>query len=253
MFFAVSPTNAQKVKETYYVYDSSWNPAADLKTSYYFMQVLNHADTLFIARSYKTNGSIVSQESFSDPKLTIPKGRFVWYDDKGRIDSTGIVKNNVRADTWAFYNDTLGLDLSITYTEGRESERKDYRTKLITRGKSVQTFEDEKRYKDSIRATQPEVDEKEAMFEGGPKGFKRYLEKNLKAPENLIATGTVSVALVINKEGKLDEIYILRSIQYSADAEALRVLGSMPAWTPAYQNGKNVSYRAIQQLTFTVQ
>jgi hypothetical protein len=253
LLFAGSPTIAQKVKETFYIYDSSWNAAANLKSSYYFMQVINYGDTLFVARSYKTNGSMVSQESFSDAKLTFPKGRFAWYDDKGRIDSTGIVKNNVRAGSWAFYNDTVGVDLSITYDAGREIERKDYKRKLITRGSGVQTFEDEKKYNDSLRAALPTLDEKEAMFEGGPKGYKRYLEKNLRAPENLVETGTVKVSLIINKEGKVEDIHLLRSVQYSADAEAFRVIGSMPAWTPAWQNGKNVHYRAIQYITFTVQ
>lgn len=253
LLLAGSSAIAQKPKEQFYLYDANWKPVKVIKESYYFMQQINYGDTLFVARSYKTAGNMLQQESYSDADLTIAHGRFAWYDEEGRIDSSGIVKNRKKAGTWVYYNDTLGLDLSITYTNGREAERRDYRSRLIASAAGTQTFDAEKKYNDSIKASQPPADEKEAMFEGGPKGYKKYLEKNLNPPENLIKPGTVKVALIINKEGRVEDVHLLQSLQYSADAEAFRVLTSMPAWQPAWQNGKNVYYQAIQYITFNVQ
>jgi protein TonB len=245
--------SAQKPKEAFYIYDSSWQPVKVVKDSYYLMWVINYGDTLFIARSYKTNGAMVQQESYTDAGLTLPHGRFAWYDEKGRIDSTGIVKNRRKVGTWACYNDTSGVDLSITYDDGRETERRDYTKKIIIYRDRTQTFEEEKKQRDLIKAQQPATDEREAKFEGGAEGYKKYLMKNLNNPENLIKTGTVKIALIINKDGKVEDVHLLRSLQYSADAEAFRVLGAMPAWKPARQNGKNVYYQAIQYITFTAQ
>ena len=248
-FFTLAAA-AQKQNEKFYIFDSEWNAVKEVKNSVYFLQVINSGDTLFIARTYKTTGCMVSQESFGDEKLEIPNGRFAWYDTEGRIDLTGLFRKSVKTGSWAYYNDTLGLDQLITYDNGKETERRDYVSKTIISANGIQTFEEEKKYNDSVRASQPKDDEKEALFEGGPKGYRKYLERNLKPPENLYKPGNVRLALIINKQGKVEDIHLLKSLQYSADAEAFRVIGSMPAWTPAIQNGRNVYYQAIQNITF---
>ncbi len=45
---------------------------------------------------------------------------------------------------------------------------------------------------------------------------------------------------MINKEGKIEEAKILRSIDPALDREALRVVNSMPAWKPGKQKGESV-------------
>lgn len=77
-------------------------------------------------------------------------------------------------------------------------------------------------------------------FEGGMAGWGRYLQKNLKYPamarENNI-TGRVIVSFVVEKNGNLTDIKVLRGIGGGCDEEAVRVLKNAPAWKPGIQNG----------------
>ena len=80
-------------------------------------------------------------------------------------------------------------------------------------------------------------------FEGGMAGWGKYLQKNLKYPpmarENNI-TGRVIVSFVVEKNGKLTDIKVLRGIGGGCDEEAKRVLAIAPAWKPGIQNGRPV-------------
>jgi len=91
------------------------------------------------------------------------------------------------------------------------------------------------------------VVEEMPVFPGGDEGLKAFIISNLKYPaialENGIQ-GKVFVTFVVSKTGKAKDPKILRGVDSSIDAEALRVIESMPAWTPGKQKGAavNVSY-----------
>lgn len=80
-------------------------------------------------------------------------------------------------------------------------------------------------------------------FQGGMAGWGKYLQKNLKYPpmarENNI-TGRVIMSFVVEKNGQLTDIKVLRGIGGGCDEEATRVLKSAPAWKPGIQNGRPV-------------
>lgn len=245
---------SQKQKVGYFLYDKDWKEVRNGAVAAYVVQSTVIGDSLFVDRIFKSTGYLWKQESFSDADRTIPHGQFGWYDDLGRIDSSGYVNKKRKTGNWSYYNDTLGLDLLVKYDNGRELERRDYINKIIRTADGVKTFDEEKRASDSLKQSLVgfKAVEKEASFEGGAKGYKKYLERNLVPPKDLVKTGTVKLQFIINKTGKVENLLILRSVQFSADVEALRVLSEMPHWTPAYQNGKNVIYQAIQYLTFQV-
>jgi periplasmic protein TonB len=80
-------------------------------------------------------------------------------------------------------------------------------------------------------------------FNGGMAGWGKYLRKNLKYPpmarENNI-TGRVIMSFVVEKNGTLTDIKVLRGIGGGCDEEASRVLRKAPAWKPGIQNGRPV-------------
>lgn len=80
-------------------------------------------------------------------------------------------------------------------------------------------------------------------FAGGMAGWGKYLQKNLKYPpiarENNI-TGRVIMSFVVEKNGQLTDIKVLRGIGGGCDEEAIRVLKNAPAWKPGIQNGRPV-------------
>jgi len=81
------------------------------------------------------------------------------------------------------------------------------------------------------------------QFPGGEKEMMKFIRNNLKYPsiaqENGIS-GTVIVNFVVDREGKISLIKIIRGIGGGCDEEAIRVLKKMPAWNPGKQGGKAV-------------
>ncbi len=96
--------------------------------------------------------------------------------------------------------------------------------------------------------------EKAATFQGGLDGWRRFLERNLQYPEGAQEEGKqgiVRVQLVVDKDGNVSDVKALNP-EVGADlaAEAERVIKKGPKWIPAEQNGRKVSFRFVQNITF---
>lgn len=94
------------------------------------------------------------------------------------------------------------------------------------------------------------------QFPGGEKGMLQYLAKSVKYPvkaqENK-EQGRVIVSYIINKSGKVTDAKIEKSVSPSLDAEALRVVNSMPNWTPGKQRGLAVNVKYNTPVLFRLQ
>lgn len=80
-------------------------------------------------------------------------------------------------------------------------------------------------------------------FPGGMDAMKTFISKNIQYPSDALEaaiSGKVFVSFVVEKEGQLSEVKVLRNLYPSLDKEALRVVKSMPNWKPGMQNGKPV-------------
>jgi protein TonB len=90
-------------------------------------------------------------------------------------------------------------------------------------------------------------------FPGGQSGWGKYLQKNMKYPpiarENNL-TGRVLVSFVVEKNGDLSDIKVLRGIGGGCDEEAVRVLKAAPSWKPGIQNGRSVRVQYTMPIFF---
>jgi protein TonB len=77
-------------------------------------------------------------------------------------------------------------------------------------------------------------------FPGGMEKFYNYIAKNYRTPEEEGLKGKVYVTFVVEKDGSLTDIKVLRDIGYGTGKEAIRVLKATPRWNPGEQNGKKV-------------
>jgi protein TonB len=78
---------------------------------------------------------------------------------------------------------------------------------------------------------------------GGAGAWNKFLQKNLKYPDMAAdqhASGAVWVSFIVEADGKLSNIKVLRGAGYGMDEEAIRVLKAAPAWKPGIQNGQPV-------------
>lgn len=88
---------------------------------------------------------------------------------------------------------------------------------------------------------------------GGAGAWARFLQKNMRFPvsaqENGVS-GKVFLTFIIEKDGHLSDIVVIRKAGYGFDEEALRVLKLAPAWKPGIQNGQPVRVRYTIPINF---
>lgn len=146
------------------------------------------------------------------------------------------------------------LDVPPEPTEEiKEVESKDEDEKVV-----VETIEIEVEPDDVPEPSAPIVDfpDKEASFPGGSAAMIKFINEHVKYPEmsqELGDQGRVFVEFVINKDGTIEQVKVLRGISKELDAEAKRVVRSMPKWTPAEAGGERVRARARIPITFILQ
>lgn len=86
-------------------------------------------------------------------------------------------------------------------------------------------------------------------FPGGIAKFYEFVGKNYRAPEEDIK-GKVIVQFVVERDGSLTDIKVLRDLGYGTGAEAIRVVKKSPKWKPGIQNGRPV--RVLYNLPISI-
>lgn len=101
-----------------------------------------------------------------------------------------------------------------------------------------------------------DVVEQMPQFPGGMKELMTFLSENVRYPEAAHKTGVqgrVIANFVVEKDGSITEAKIVKSVSPELDAEALRVINSMPNWIPGRQNGEVVRVKYTIPVTFQLQ
>jgi TonB family protein len=94
------------------------------------------------------------------------------------------------------------------------------------------------------------------QFPGGPYALFEFISKNIQYPkeaEDANLQGRVIVSFVVEKDGSVSNAKVVRPIDPLLDAEALRVVNSMPKWIPGKQNGEAFRVKYTIPVTFRVE
>ena len=112
----------------------------------------------------------------------------------------------------------------------------------------------------AVKAKKPEEAEKpfdvvEQMpeFPGGMPELMKFLQENVKYPEEAMKNGIqgrVLIQFIVEKDGSISEAKVIKKVNELLDAEALRVIGEMPKWTPGKQKGEAVRVKFTLPVTF---
>ena len=101
-----------------------------------------------------------------------------------------------------------------------------------------------------------DVVEQMPSFPGGPSALMKYLSENVRYPvvaqENGVQ-GRVVVSFVVEKDGHITDVKVVRSVDPTLDKEAARVVKSMPNWIPGKQNGSAVRVKYNVPVSFKLQ
>ena len=90
-------------------------------------------------------------------------------------------------------------------------------------------------------------------FPGGQGALLKFLATNVRYPESAVKNGIegrVSCSFVVGKDGAISEAEVIRGVSPELNEEALRVINSMPVWSPGKQRGKVVNVKYTVPVTF---
>lgn len=92
-------------------------------------------------------------------------------------------------------------------------------------------------------------------YRGGDEKLQKFLQDNLIYPQSCKDSniqGTVYVGFIIEVDGSISDVNILRGVNRELDAEALRVINLLPKWIPGEQRGKPIRMQFNMPIKFTL-
>jgi TonB family protein len=198
-----------------------------------------------------STGKLMTEKSYALDSLDGPE---VHYDKEGKKTLEGNNINGAMEGVWKYYN-AGHLYAEKTYKADELVAEKRYNDKgKITAdlGYKDGKFLSGARYDDG-GDTAPFVftpkDSLEPVFKyveqmpSAPYNIGEYLSENIVYPKKAMKNdehGRVIVRFVVNEVGSIEDATITRSVSMEIDAEAIRVVSAMPAWSPGIQNGEAV-------------
>jgi periplasmic protein TonB len=93
------------------------------------------------------------------------------------------------------------------------------------------------------------------VYEGGVDEMMKFIKKKIRYPDSprrMGIEGTVFVSFVVNGDGSVSHVQVLRGFHPKCDEEALRVIGMLPGWIGGKQNGNPVSVRMVLPIKFAL-
>jgi len=256
--FLSTSTFSQRKEGDFYLFKKDWSFAKDLDAAAYFMHMIKENDTTYVCRYYNKVGPLVKWETFYDQDLSIPNGRFAWYNDQGRLDSTGITYRGKKDRTWEhLFDDSSRAIIKKEYNRGKFLWQENHLTNII---QYANGSIDSMNRKGSVTRGVSTIDTTDviqpAEFNGGLKGWGNFLARELSPPDPKILqlfqdnSAKVVVSFTLSEEGKISDVFIFESAEWSLDLESIRVIRKGRDWRPATKNGKPVEFNHRQSITY---
>jgi TonB family protein len=224
----------QRNEAFFYSFDENWKDASADKAKY-FIRRMKVSDTCWQWDTYNMYGPMIKSEQFIDEKGSLAHGRVTIFNEKGKADSICSYSKGNPNGKWYIFTDPF-YNIVQTYNMGVLVD-----TKQTVKVKGTQP-------KDSVKS-----DEKESEYPGGLASWQRYLNRNLTYPKRAINAhimGSVTVSFTIDTVGNVEDCYIYRSVEFSLDEEALRIIRHSHHWIPAKKNSQQIISYKRQPIIF---
>ena len=101
-----------------------------------------------------------------------------------------------------------------------------------------------------------DVCEQMPIFEGGDAALLKYLREDLKYPDKTKdrgVQGRLVIGFIVEEDGSLTDVKVLRPVDIDLDAEVLRLVKGMPKWIPGRHNGQRVRVRYLLPIHICLQ
>ncbi len=258
-------------KEGKYVngkYDSVWInnfPTGELNSKINFKDGKAQGEALY----YFMSGGLSQKGQYSNDEKS---GPWVNYDEKGDVASELNFKNDLmdgeakyydNGKVWRTgkYNKGVKIYIWTDYDKrGKEVSVKDYGYTFVTKDDIKKGKPDAPKDKPPVLAEEDleaplSIVEKMPSFPGGERMMMEFIQENVKYPQMEMESGiqgTVYITFVVDNVGEIEDVKILRGVSGGpgCDKEGIRVVKSMPRWSPGVQNGRPVRVQFNLPLKF---
>ena len=171
------------------------------------------------------------------------------------------MKNKQKTNLFAGYKYLLFVPLAFALVFMNSCKRKPKVQKQEMEGTRVvvkaESAEDTAQFKNAESTEKMYVVvEQMPAFPGGDAALMKYLSENIKYPkaaEKAGEQGRVVVNFIVEKDGAISNVNVVRSVTPTLDAEAVRVIKAMPKWVPGKQDGQFVRVKYNVPVSFRLQ
>ncbi len=223
---------AQKVIK-FSFYNKDWQVVSNYKKAIFFSNIVKQSKEMYVHNYYYMDGPAIKIETYKNKEATIKNGFWGWYKNDGNIDSGGYYNNSQKISKWVYVND----DTVFKNVE-----------KIIYLNKPNNTF-------DSTNLVNIKKDKNLLFMESKFKGnLSQFLDNHLQYPQYAQIKkieGLCKLQFTISKDSEIEEIILLKSIEYNLDNEVQRVIKkSIGKWIAEIENGKNVKSTHTIEIKF---
>ena len=185
--------------------------------------------------------------------------------DQNEIDHINVVKAEAKDVLEAYakhYNADTSNGIIFIITKAYKEKPNDQKSVVVVvKAKKPQTLEEAAAQGDiaigAIDYDKPEkpfdVVEQMPEFPGGQEALMQFLRQEVKYPKEAFKDGVqgrVVVQFVVEKDGSISEVEVVKKVNEHLDAEAVRVVNAMPKWKPGKQKGENVRVKYTLPISF---
>lgn len=249
---------AQNKRDTIY-YDKSWAVTKQIDSALYY-RIIKEANNLYNVTDYYIHSDSVQMTgAFKDYAQKIYEGEFVYYSKNGFVTSKVTYKDG-KLNGQRTYCDSTGRitstedfvdgvnhgDFIVYYENGAIRRKETYEHGKLT---------DKACYLENGKKTKYFVHSSPAEFKKGRAALLSYLSQHIKYPKEAQEKGIqgkVYIQFVVSDKGEITNVTLKKSVHPLLDQEAIRVVKSMPKWTPGFFEGKAVNSIFSLPITFTL-
>ncbi|NEN24505.1 TonB family protein [Cryomorpha ignava] len=244
-------------------------------------------DSIWQVRDYFPEGDLQMSGTCADADLSVKHGEYRYFAENGTLTTEGRYDQNVREGFWNNWYDNGNLMEHGKFLSDDTDLERDSIWNSLMEMKEIARFYMRESLKDSTweyfheNGVRSGLEEYESgiliegqywnadgsevasdaivnrfpEYPGGLEKMMRYLTRNMEYPKAAKRNGiggTVYISFEVDKEGNAKNFAVAKSVSPDLDAEALRVLQSMPRWTPGMAQNRLVNVQYTMPIKFTL-
>ena len=219
IFLIATKIYSQKLLSVRY-YDKDWY-VCDSDMFTYIREFYLKKDSTYLIKDYYSDGKIQMIANYKTYSPMVEDGRFEFYYKNGQLHMEGNYCNGKLCGTWLKYNES-----------GEIVDSMDYDFDIIYSNAKIKLSDNDERY--FIIDSMPKFRNSDYR-----ETFKKYIAINLVYPLHALKyhkVGEVILKFIVDQDGIVSDIEVLKSAYKDLDMESVRVLMNSPKWEPGYLN-----------------